>query len=77
MKKKLVKDKNGLLTINIKPNEKILRKLYKDEYYQKTISQTYKKKYSRHEIKYNELSFKLSKLFFKKKHKFVCFSVFI
>tara|TARA_B100000029_G_C17586176_1_gene961183 strand:+ start:1240 stop:2112 length:873 start_codon:yes stop_codon:yes gene_type:complete len=69
MKKKLVKDKNGLLTINIKPNEKILKKLYKDEYYQKTISQTYKKKYSNHEIKYNELSFKLSKLFFTKKHK--------
>ena len=69
MKKKLVKDKNGLLTINIKPNEKILRKLYRDDYYQKIISQTYKKKYSHHEIKYNELSFKLSKLFFKKKHK--------
>ena len=69
MKKRLVKNKNGLLTINIKPSKKILRKFYKDEYYQKTISKTYKKKYSCDDIKYNELSFKLSKLFFKKKHK--------
>ena len=69
MKKKLVENKNGLLTVNIKPNEKILRKFYKDDYYQKINSKTYKKKYSYDDIKYNELSFKLSKLFFKKKHK--------
>ena len=54
MKKKLVKNKNGLLTINIKPSKKILRKFYKDEYYQKTISKTYKKKYSCDDIKYND-----------------------
>jgi 2-polyprenyl-3-methyl-5-hydroxy-6-metoxy-1,4-benzoquinol methylase len=69
MKKKLVKNKDGLLTVNIKPNEKKLRKFYKDDYYQKNLSKSYKKKYSYDEIKFNELYFKLSKLFFKKKHK--------
>ena len=40
MKKKLIKNKNNLLTVNIKPDEKILRKLYKNDYYQKNLSLT-------------------------------------
>ncbi len=69
MKKILIKNKNGLLTVNIKPNEEKLKKFYRKHYYQKNLSKTYKKKYSYDEIKFNELNFKLAKLFFKKKHK--------
>ena len=64
MKKKLVKNKEGLLSVNKKPSQQELKNLYKNLYYQKNLSKTYKKRYSYDEIKFNELNFKLSKLFF-------------
>tara|TARA_Y100000590_G_scaffold31109_1_gene34485 strand:+ start:2817 stop:3689 length:873 start_codon:yes stop_codon:yes gene_type:complete len=69
MKKKLVKNKDGLLSVNKKPSQKELKNLYKNLYYQKNLSDSYKKKYSYEEIKFNELNFRLPQLFFKKKHK--------
>ena len=46
MKKKLVKNKDGLLSVNKKPSQKELKNLYKNLYYQKNLSNSYKKKYS-------------------------------
>ena len=69
MKKKLVKNKDGLLSVNKKPSQQELKNLYKNLYYQKNLSKTYKKRYSYDEIKFNELNFRLPQLFFKRKHK--------
>ena len=65
MKKKLVKNKDGLLSVNKKPSQQELKNLYKNLYYQKNLSNTHKKRYSYDEIKYNELNFRLPQLFFK------------
>ena len=43
MKKKLVKNKDGLLSVNKKPSQQELKNLYKNLYYQKNLSKTYKK----------------------------------
>ena len=56
MKKKLVKNKDGLLSVNKKPSQQELKNLYKNLYYQKNLSKTYKKRYSHDEIKFNELN---------------------
>ena len=69
MKKKLLKNKDGLLSVNQKPSQQELKNLYKNLYYQKSLSKTYKKRYSYDEIKFNELNFRLPQLFFKRKHK--------
>ena len=41
MKKKLVKNKDGLLSVNKKPSQQELKNLYKNLYYQKNLSKTY------------------------------------
>lgn len=67
--KKLIEDKNGLLTVNIPPSKRELNNFYKNIYFQEIPSKSFKKKYSQDEIKFNELNFKLANLFFKKNHK--------
>ena len=67
--KKLIEDKNGLLTVNIPPSKRELDNFYKNIYFQEIPSKSFKKKYSQDEIKFNELNFKLANLFFKKYHK--------
>ena len=50
MKKKLLKNKDGLLSVNQKPSQQELKNLYKNLYYQKNLSKTYKKRYPQYSI---------------------------
>ena len=67
MKNKLVRNKDGLLTLQKKPTYKQIESLYKKEYYKKTSSKTYKKIYSKKDLKFIEIDFNISQYFLKGK----------
>ena len=63
----LKKNKDGLLLAPRKYKSKELKNFYKNTYYQQNAPNTFKKKYSKEELYYDQLSFKLAEVFFKKK----------
>jgi len=51
------------------PSKKEISNLYVKEYYQKTPSKSYKIKYTKSDLKFNEIDYALSEIFIKNKRK--------
>lgn len=65
-KKKLIKDKNGVLTIHPMPNQNWLNIFYHKIYFQNNHG-NYKKKYKKEELSFKEINAKIANFFLKKK----------
>lgn len=66
---KIFLDKNKIITLSKIPSEKEINKFYKNIYYQKGVSKTYKKKYNNFELKYLDNFNKIFNFFIKGKNK--------
>ncbi len=69
IKNKLFKNKDGVYVVKKMPTLDQINKLYVREYYQKRPSKSYKLKYSKSDLKFNELDYALSESFIKNKKK--------
>ena len=65
-KKKLIKDKNGVLTIHPMPNQNWLNVFYNKIYFQNNHG-NYKKKYKKKELSFKQINAKIANFFLKKK----------
>lgn len=65
-KKKLIKDKNGVLTIHPMPNQNWLNVFYNKIYFQNNHG-NYKKKYKKEELSFKQINAKIANFFLKKK----------